>query len=139
MYYRYTQTSDPMSDWGHAMFAAEDGRWDGPHRWLYDGTDAVDIDTLRDDVIATWDAECWDTYLGDYALYAHSNKDATGEQVADACNPVDIIDSAGIYDSEAMIWLWERILEPRGIYAITTSDGAIVFDRDLIAQNNKAA
>lgn len=47
-------------------------------------------------------------------------------------NPRDIVDSAEGWDSELTQWFWIKIAEPNDIMAITTRDGAIVFNEDLI-------
>ena len=48
-------------------------------------------------------------------------------------NPKQIVDSAGIWDDpRAVEVIWRDVLEPRGIKAVTTEDGAIVFDATLV-------
>ena len=45
----------------------------------------------------------------------------------------DIVHSAGVWDNPEAGWaVWEFILEPRGVTAITTPCGAIVFDETEI-------
>ena len=60
--------------------------------------------------------------------------EVTGAEVAAAFNPENIVESAEAWDSEIVTWICERILIPKDILAVTTNDGAIVFDRDLIRE-----
>lgn len=145
MYYRYTHNSDTaMSDWGHAMFADKvdhigDGY--GPFAWVYGGEGAVAISSLHDAIVAAWAAEveqyndrgCYFGRNGEDLTYELDNLDA--ETVFDSFNPDRIVDSADGWDSDLMIWLYHTVLEPAEIVAVTTCDGAIVFDRNLIRRD----
>lgn len=131
MYRRNTHSNNPMSDYGHAMFVEiekEDsiGSY-GPVAWLYDGTDITPIETLREAIISTWDE------YNDICLVPRTFEHLSGEDIYNACLPVDIVDSAGIYDDGDLVqWLWEHVFEERDIRAVSTPDGAIVFDETLI-------
>lgn len=130
MYYRYTHSKNPMSDYGHAMFAANRGRVEGgtygEYEHHYDGTDGVRIEDLYDLIREAWADEA--TRPAD-AYYAS----LTAEQVCACFTPEDIVDGADGFDSgEMLTWLWEQVCEPEGIMALLTPDGAIVFDRALI-------
>src|SRR5690606_22061662 len=59
-------------------------------------------------------------------------KEIEGEEIYEQFNPKDIVDSAEAWDSDLVQWIWDRILEPRDIMAVTTRDGAVVFDDKLI-------
>lgn len=134
MFYRYTKSTNPMSDWGHAMFVNNPYTSDqyGPNCWTYDGSNGVDINDLRDVIISTWDA---DTESG--RILNYTDIETTGEDIFSSFNPSDIVSSADTYDSELVTWLWERVLEANSIDAVITADGAIVFDESLIKKSNK--
>ena len=135
-YYRYTHTNNPMSDWGHAMFTEHrdmvEGSY-GEYGWLFDG-DAVNINDLRDAIIETWNYDCEHGFIGDFGSICEEGYWAKvdAEEIADGFNPDNIVDSAENWDSELVMWIWERVLEPSGFMAVATWDGAIVFDAGLI-------
>ena len=56
MYYRYSNSENPMSDWGHAMFVDDEFASEnyGDILYTYDGTDGVDIEDLHDIIINEW-------------------------------------------------------------------------------------
>lgn len=131
MYYRFTHSRNPMSDYGHAMFAANrdrvaDSNGYGPVEHHYDGTDGVKIEELYDKIRSAWadeESRPLDAYYAGL----------TDEQVCQCFTPVDIVDGADGFDSGEMTqWLWDQVCEPEGIMAIITPDGAVVFDPDLI-------
>ena len=130
MYYRYTRTETPMSDWGHAMFAADKDSVDGCYgdvAWEYDGSQSVDINNLADLIASKWAEDSESGLVPDgYEMYAP-------DEISAEFNPQDIVMSAGAWDNgELTQWFWDRIADPMGISAIITSDGAIVFDEGLI-------
>ncbi|NCC34947.1 MAG: hypothetical protein EOM24_23490 [Chloroflexia bacterium] len=117
-----------MSDIGHAMFVAADSddadclSSYGSVEWSYDGSSSVSIESLMSAIVAAWDADA-----------AHP-LDCSGEELAAACNPARIVDSAGAWDdADVVVWLWDNVLEPAGVKAVITTDGAIVFDSALVA------
>ena len=58
------------------------------------------------------------------------------EDFADMFNPSDIVDSAYAWDNEELTeWFYNHVAEPNKIGGVKTSDGAIVFDKDLIRRN----
>lgn len=62
------------------------------------------------------------------------------EGVIAELDPEDIVNSADWYDNEENVaWLWEKILEPNDIAGIKTSNGAIVFDEDLVDEDFNAS
>ena len=130
MYYRFTQTENPMSDYGHAMFVLDDrDRVDnyGKYEHHYDGGGGVKIEDLYEAITAAWEgAEEWERIKT-------ISPQLTAEEVCEMFTPEDIVDSANGFDNgEAMQWLWEQVLDGPGIMAVITPDGAIVFDEKLI-------
>lgn len=130
MYYRFTRKDTPMSDWGHAMFAEDRdmvAQCYGTNEYLYNGVASTEITDLHDIIVQAWEE---DAKLG---MLPIGYEDLDAETVYSCFNPDDIVMSAGAWDcGEAVEWFWERIAEPMGISAVITSDGAIVFDADLI-------
>jgi len=128
-YYRFTVNETAMSDWGHAMFAEDrDTVSDcyGENEFRFSSEDAVSVEDINDDIISQWeeDRKNWLVPL-DYEYL-------TGEQIAKSANPVNIVNGAELYDTEVVEWLYNRVLAPKSIMAITTNDGAVVFDESLI-------
>ncbi|HNX63311.1 MAG TPA: hypothetical protein PKN45_11770 [Candidatus Limiplasma sp.] len=134
-YYRYTRTARPMSDWGHAMFSEKEYNflshsYDWQH--IVDSADLTPITDLSDAIRDAW-AEDLENGFGAYISDKQYLSTLDVEDVISCYNPSDICDSAQAYDDGDMtVWLWERILEPRGIVAVSTDDGAVVFDPALI-------
>lgn len=132
-YYRYTKRNNPMSDWGHAMFAAKQYKVEGygPIGWTLDESDTVDIWDLEDDIREAWAACVESEYFGQLSdIDFWLNYDV--DELVDSFDPRDIVDSADAYDHELVGWLWDYVLEPKGIMAVRTFDGAVCFDQSLI-------
>lgn len=123
MYYRYSGAS-PMSRKGYAMFLNEDKGLAGygDHKYIFNGTDAVNFEDLKDEVLEK---------LEEQGMFDGEDL----EQVWEDMNPQDILDHAGIFDSEELTqWLWDNVLERHNIKALLTHDGAVVFDQALITE-----
>lgn len=135
LYYRGTSSSNPMSDWGHAMFVdSYENSYNGlDHKWVFDGSQATSISDLKEKIIIAWNQYKENGY---YNSFTSDDNDyyvtLSAEEVYNSFNPNDIVNSAEGYDSSLVAWLWEMILEPNNIYAVTTNDGAVVFDENLI-------
>lgn len=129
MYYRHAKEASAMSDWGHAMFVDHKDAWiDGGINYIYDGKDSVDISELEDTLKAAWNESLESGDFDDMYM-----ADITAEEAFASFSPEDIIMSAQAWDNEDMVqWIWEKVLEPNSIYAVTTPDGAVVFDENLI-------
>lgn len=136
-YHRYTSKDTPMSDWGHAMLAEDQDnvRHYGPHHYTYDGSGAVDIRDLEQSVRAAWAACQVDGFdaISDCSTIDDYYQGLTADEVVDALNPADIVNSAGGWDCDLAVWAWWYVLEPAGVWAVTTQDGAIVFDQGMLA------
>ena len=136
MYYRFSNSTNPMSDWGHAMFSdnADKVEHYGAYKFVFDGVNAVAIDSLYDTIINYW-TNCQESgNFGDMCDSYFENLAA--EDVFTAFNPADIVNSADGWDSALVGWFWEFVAEPNNIMAITTQDGAIVFDSSLIVKED---
>lgn len=134
MYYRNYKEESPMSEWGHAMFVDHEGSWVGSIgdgvNYVYDGTDAVDISDLEDAIKAAWDESLEN---GDFDGVADYLNDVDANEAFSGFAPEDIVMSAEAWDNGDMVqWIWSKVLEPKGIFAVITPDGAIVFDESLI-------
>ena len=132
MYYRSYKEESPMSEWGHAMFVDHNDSWvdtigDGVN-YVYDGTGAVDISNLEDVIKDAWSESLKNGDFDDTFM-----ADITAEDAFKSFAPEDIVMSAEAWDDGDMVqWIWNKVLEPKGIYAVITPDGAIVFDESLI-------
>ena len=135
MYYRGTLTENPMSEWGHAMFAESfENAYTGQdmHNWQYDGESGIDINDMRNEIINAWNEDVesgaiWNWNFPDTVL------DFEAEDIFEMFNPRNIVDSADGYDDGTTLqWLCDRIVIPNDIRAIITYDGAVVFDAALI-------
>lgn len=135
--YRYTNSDSPMSDWGHAMFVDSPdasiiyGR-ENPYRYKVDQAKLTDIGDLREEIIEKLKEQYEDGVLPNDIQQA-MDWGASAEEIADEFDPSDIVISAQGWDNgDFMMWFYDNIAEPNGIYGIKTSDGAIVFDEDMI-------
>lgn len=135
--YRFYASDEPMSRAGYAMFA-DDHEQNGD---AYGGDKPRAFSVREDDLVPVWElsekiAEArheTDEYtpwiLEDYA-------ELSDEDFADMFNPSDIVDSAYAWDNEELTeWFYNHVTEPNKIGGVKTSDGAIVFDKDLIRRN----
>jgi hypothetical protein len=136
MYYRYSDSQDPMSGWGHAMFVnnAEESAHYGDICYTFDGAGAINIDDLKGEIVGAWVAEKRNG-LANVPVSCDSLFNLKLKDFIAMFNPTDIVDSAAAFDSEIITWLWEQVLEPNNIEAIKTNNGAVVFDAELITKN----
>lgn len=132
MYYRFYGPKSPMSDCGHAMFAANRDRVDhyGPAEYHYDGRDGVKVEDLYDLIREAWADESARPYDRDGLGYYRT---LSADDICGCFTPTDIVDGADGFDcGELNQWLWERVLYPQSIYAVLTPDGAVVYEEALI-------
>ena len=135
--YRFYASDDPMSRAGYAMFA-DDHEQNGS---AYGGDKPRAFSVREDDLTPVWELsekiaearhetdEHTPWILEDYA-------ELSDEDFADMFNPSDIVDSAYAWDNEELTeWFYNHVAEPNKIGGVKTSDGAIVFDKDLIRRN----
>lgn len=129
-YYRFSNNG-AMSDWGHAMFTEDEEsvRGYGDIAYIYDGREAVNIESLHDIIVEKWNQQKeMDRIPSEY-------EDFEAEDIFNCFNPEDIVMSADAWDDGFLTtWISEYILSEREIKAVTTNDGAIVFDSTLITE-----
>lgn len=146
MGFRYARASQsessPINDRvGYAMFAESDNPIQraeelshtyGPAQWVArdDVDGVVDVKDIQKDIVKS---------LRDRGR--HKEYGATAASIARTANPDDIVNSAGLWDSQDFVSdVWEDVLEPKGIKAVRTNDGLIVFDDSSgIVRSAKAA
>ena len=134
-YYRYTNQNTPISDWGHALFAEneEEVKHYGENKYTFNDK-TKDIADLKDVIAKAWEEDRINGFNGDFGNMADIEhwQEFDGEEIANEFDPEDIVDAAQAWDTELVMWVWERILGPNGIYAVATYNGAVVFDEDII-------
>jgi hypothetical protein len=147
-YYRYTQSeNNPMSDWGHAMFADDKERVNGTlyggHAWEFDANayanNVADINDLKEKTKIAWQATL-KKYEDNAYYYGVNGEDLTDfieqgmnfDDVFSYLDPKNIVTTAEGYDGDLGIWFYAAVLEPNDILAVVTNDGAIVYDKELI-------
>lgn len=128
MYYRYSNSENPMSEWGHAMFVDNEFSSEnyGSILYIYDGTDAIDIKDLHDIIVDEWNKTI------EKGMEPIGFEVIDPEDIFNEFDPEDIVMSAGAWDSELVTWFGDVILANYDIKAVITNDGAIVFDPSLI-------
>lgn len=137
LYYRRTTRLNPISDWGHAMFADNIDKIEGygKYLWSIDSKHCIPISKLRSEIIKKWKYDQKHGFEGDFGGQVSPRSEyykISPETIADSFDPEDIVDHADAWDSDLMVWFWERIAYPKNIMAISTYDGAICFDTSLI-------
>lgn len=137
MYYRCSRKQSPMSAIGHAMFSNDlnkvDGGNYGKNIFKYDGETAVSLEDLEEAIKeAIFDSEGEIDGFGNVLEYCEEMECSVEEFIKDL-NPPDIVGDAGVFDDKFLtLWLYDEVLEPKGITAVLTHDGAVVFDESLI-------
>lgn len=129
MYYRYADKNNKINEMtGFGMFAENEGCVSGCYgdtKYTYDGTDAVNINDLKDRFIEAWDdcKDCAPEYM----------QDLTGDEFFQCFNPQDIVDDAEAWDNpDFRRFFAEFIYDDEK--AIILENGAIVFDENLIME-----
>lgn len=144
VYFRSTNSKTPMSKWGHALFADNPERTIvyGENLYQYNDKGSVPITRLSKQIEKAWNEEREDGFSSD--LFSDSEKkyweNVSTKDVVESFNPKDIVNSAEAWDDGTLFtWVYERILEPNDITAVTTKNGAIVFDEALIKKATEGA
>lgn len=130
--YRGRRTGDSaLSDYGHAMFADDPSAIEAYGDTFYSvrHSDLVDINDVKGRIAEQWEA---DKEAGVLPSDLGVLSDLSGEEVAEAFDPTDIVDSAGAWDDgDVMTWAFRAgVFDDIG--GVKTSDGAVVWDEDLI-------
>lgn len=130
-YIRGTKGAFPDTGRGYMMFvhqgsnpeqtAESIARTYGKNLWKAAPVDAVSADDLKDLVREQIDND------PEFVAKLGIDEDQV-DQFIDEINPQDIVDSAGVFDSDAVYPIYEEILAPRGYRSVVTNDGLIVFD-----------
>lgn len=149
-YYRYTNSESPLSDWGHAMFADSSERVEhyGKNQWLFKPKkedSVVSFEDVKDKIKSSiqkyvemgyypQDVDGWfSSWIEDI-----DNEVLTIDELVNEFNPEDIADAALAWDNPVAVqFFYDNVAEPEGIDAIILSDGAIVFNEDLIEKGKK--
>jgi len=152
-YFRYTGKQDnPMSQWGHAMFADEKGKVSehysyGKNAWAFSpesgDTRVVNIEDLKDKTRIAWKKTVdfynengwYQSVGGGENLEDFIKLDLSFDEVFSYLNPEDIVNTAEGWDGDLGLWFYHAVAEPNDIGAIVTQDGAIVWDRDMIIRS----
>lgn len=141
-YYRFTGRNNPLSDWGHAMFADNEMKVEnyggGRYGWTLDKSHTVWIWDLEDDILTAWQKCIEQENFGQLSDTHYWLNDFNVDDLMPGFDPRDIVDSAEWYDHDMVCWLWDFVLEPKGIMAVRTNDGAVCFDQNLIKPYNVA-
>lgn len=141
--FRGIPRTNPMSDWGHAMFADEGVNAYFPddiyeleksdrHAFFVEKNQLTAFDDVKDIIIQTWEDDRRKEILSDYG-FSEEQMELKKEELLELFNPSDIVDDALGFDSlEFTTWFKERIAEEYNIDGIKTNDGAIVFNKNII-------
>ena len=138
--YRFSNSENPMSEMGHAMFADSEGNVEhyGQNRYVVDANKLTSFDDVKLLIEKAYDEAAADDFDSmknfDIDEYSYQDKEA----FVDSFDPEDIIDNADGYDNPGMnAWLYEYVLEPNGIAGIRTQNGGVVYDESLIQNAGK--
>ena len=129
--YRRYDESSPMSRAGYAMMAddAYSVETYGEKLVAVRQSELRPISEFQDKIAEAWERDKENEALP-YELKFY-NSDMSGEEVAAAFDPEDIVMSADAWDNEDMVmWAYEKVFD--GVPGVKTRDGAIVFDENLL-------
>lgn len=141
--FRGIPRTNPMSDWGHAMFADEGVNAYFPddiyeleksdrHAFFVEKNQLTAFDDVKDIIIQTREDDRRKDILSDYG-FSEEQMELKKEELLELFNPSDIVDDALGFDSlEFTTWFKERIADEYNIDGIKTNDGAIVFNKNII-------
>ena len=138
--YRFSNSENPMSEMGHAMFADSEGNVEhyGQNRYVVDANKLTSYDDVKPLIEKAYDEAAADDFdsMKNFDIDEYSYRDK--EAFMDSFDPDDIIDNADGYDNPGMnAWLYEYVLEPNGIAGIRTQNGGVVYDESLIQNAGK--
>lgn len=129
--YRRYDESSPMSRAGYAMMAddAYSVETYGEKLVAVRQSELRPISEFQDQIAEAWERDKENGMLP-YELKKY-HADMSGEEVAAAFDPEDIVMSADAWDNEDMVmWAYEKVFD--GVPGVKTRDGAIVFDENLL-------
>lgn len=134
LYFRRTRGASPDNGTGHMMFASDRDSIGHYGKTLHTFNDASPSAAGRivDASDPRFMAEVARAFRSDPEIVAEYGRKSIGQLVRET-NPDDIVNSAGLWDNLSLTEkVWGRVLAPRGIHAVRTNDGAIVFDPALV-------
>lgn len=143
-YFRFHNSPDGMSDWGHAMYiearpgqnvhdvnAEMSNYGNNAFEFNYKKGNVIPISALNKDILKEYASSYRKGNLPSEMedFYTYGGK---ARELLETFNPEHIVDSAGAYDNASYTgWLFENVLAPRGIQGVLTQDGAISFEKRL--------
>jgi len=142
-YYMFVQGKDPGS------YSPENKGYGG-HLFEYEGKNSMHIYDLKEKLVKTWNEDKengkFGYYMDSFNADHYENIDLDDDAILKLFNPDRIVDTAAGFDEPALVsWLYDRVLEPNGIEAVVTNEGAVIFDNklgklvasDVEVENNK--
>lgn len=138
--YRFSDTSDPMSDWGHAMFSDIEGRVEhyGENKFTVKESELASFEDIAELIDKAYEEDKADGFRMMRSFGIDENIYNNKAEFIESFNPVDIVDSAEGYEDAAMnMWLYETVLEPNDIKGIRTQNGGVVYDESIIERAGK--
>lgn len=124
-FYRHSQSATGAKDVPWQMFSNDESKimgGYGSHRFTTTNTEGnvVYAEDIKKDI---------KELFSDRPDIIESYQYATPDDLANSANPKNIVDSAELWDAPDLVQeIWDNILEPKGITAVETRDGIIVFD-----------
>lgn len=139
--YRNCRSVNPMSDWGHAIFAdnfSSISCYGGKNKTTFyvESADLVDVLDIRAEIIQQKEAfspdECY--FLDEEEIAEIENLfSLSDDNFFSMFNPSDIVMSAEAYDNYSLLsWLYNTVIEPMEIGGVKTADGAVTFNPEII-------
>lgn len=138
--YRFSDTSEPMSDWGHAMFSDIEGRVEhyGENEFTVKESELASFEDIAELIDKAYEEDKADGFRMMRSFGIDENIYNNKAEFIESFNPVDIVDSAEGYEDSAMnMWLYETVLEPNDIKGIRTQNGGVVYDESIIERAGK--
>jgi len=141
-FFRFYNSDDPMSQWGHAMFKESSSPHEALENIGHYGKNAFELETgkgifpeaesLKKDILKQL-AYDYKKGMLPLSLENQVSEGMKGRDFIDQFNPDDIVDSAAAYDDDDIFpWFYEKVVEPKGISGVITNDGAISWEPDTI-------
>jgi hypothetical protein len=133
LYFRRTR-GGPDNGTGHMMFARDHDsvRHYGPNLHTFNDASAATQGRIVDAADPAFQRKVAKALRLDPGIAAEYGRGAAAK-LAKETNPTDIVNSAGLWDNLDLTQkVWDKILEPAGIHAVRTADGAIVFNPELV-------
>lgn len=143
-YYRYSGESNGFNhNYGRAEFVDNpDSSWVyGDYLYTVNDSDLVPIESLKENIAKALE-EDYENFrlssdMNQFVEIAFENGESFSD-MAEEFDPKNIVDSASAWDNDSMVqWFYDRFGEDGEMRGISTSDGAIVFDPDIITSHGE--